>query len=966
MSTSKELSRELEEKDNSQPAKVADLSELDLKGYAPVPSKGQDKTSFESEELSKKGVTWAQFQSTNYFKDHSGDPEFVAMLAADSRENEKGGEKEEEKGEKKALNDDIAKDQEEIMKAKADAVPMAKVPKENEVVLSSNTLRTDKPSIAVQGGSKSLELLLPPKPVVKDSFISKVTIEPSLDKYYHKQSANGLEFEPEADPKLLPLKKLAWIQKQLSDYEGLRVGIYNDYIPEDRATKTRESQAGFNMRAYYATQTRPEESGRLWKQWEEFESPYNTKKVHTYDRTVNMMGLKSEYDYTKKLMIIESHNLFEIEDWHAFHRLWDSEVLRLKTLDPRIILQKTRVWMDHNFRNYDIIMDHNPSFAMTMCDYVKSHIERSVALAVNEDRTVLSNLLRNIKYKRNTIDYANTIPDAINASDAALHLRYFMTILQMSRWVEGDVNLVLTTASVPVILGLLIIRAFTPKRVWSARAIMMMDNYLALWFVSAMPFFKGTVTIDEMKKDVNVLENILADGSMWASGNDQSIFKQFFDGWSDRGNAGRFELRSVNGDDIPKMLSNVNRTTPLWHRSEIGYSAMDKSHLIRVPDFEFDQINRFTRLVGVITKKGKNINTWNFGMQSELREPLVRILADISTQKDKLSDLAYAVNRANRFASLHTLTGCHKKHNKWVQIMNRSLYHTFDPVAFAKMFYSIDSDKVDVQAFDNSFYMKSLGVHALCTDIGDGLQIAKAYMTDPRWTKTEIIEEAFKFVKSHSLKQFLFTEFKERKRILPLDKLKARSFFKDKVDATEIFFKALSPAELKYAESFIYANGYRRDLVSLDPTEKFRILLVARPGKDLPTLNIFDLEDKIVLGQLAEYLGKTKQVRFKIPIKIKAGPVSSMVNMPISLGTKGKTTVSEIVVGYHDIDDRVRTYTDEFAMLNLPEYYVDVLPWNNVETDFPMNELVHEMKVWSELDLNVQFDYVAVRARPTF
>jgi hypothetical protein len=562
----------------------------------------------------------------------------------------------------------------------------------------------------------------------------------------------------------------------------------------------------------------------------------------------------------------------------------------------------------------------------------------------------------------NQIDAANTIPTQINKADAAGNMRMISVILQLSRWVEGDVNLSLTTPSVAIITGLLLIRTITPRRLWSDRAVLRQNNYLAVWLLSIMPFIKKSVDPHDADKDVDLLDMILDEGDYWVSGEDQEIFRNFFYGWSDRGHAAEFPLMSVNGEEVPTILTNDHGSINLWHRSQVGYSGMDSAPLIRNKEYEFQQVKAFSRMIGVITEKGKNIRAWGTKFAEELRTPLLRILSDMSIKRGRIDNLCFGLYRAHRYSSLHLLTGDHQWNGGWVQVPDRTSIHIFDPAAFTKMFFFVDADKLGNLVFDNQFYYKSVGVHHVTSDFGDGLYIAESFMHDRRWTKTEIITEAAKFVKPHSLKDFLLTEIKERRKVLPFENLVPRAFFSHKLDAAERFFRSLTPAELKYSDSFIYTNGYRQDMVSLEPTDEFRVLLKAK-RKNLPVLSVYELEDLIIKGELSEYMKRHKAIRFEIPIPIGVGKVSDMVKEPLKFSS-GKVDVTKIIVARHDRDDDVRDMTDEFAMLNLGEYFIDIQPWNDVSADFPMENLIHEMTIMSELDIGVDIQYTPVRADP--
>ena len=133
----------------------------------------------------------------------------------------------------------------------------------------------------------------------------------------------------------------------------------------------------------------------------------------------------------------------------------------------------------------------------------------------------------------------------------------------------------------------------------------------------------------------------------------------------------------------------------------------------------------------------------------------------------------------------------------------------------------------------------------------------------------------------------------------------------------------------------------------------------------LPELTIHDLESLLLRGDLRNYLEKNPgPIRMKIPVALTDGPPQVEPKIPfIGADLKSRLEVSSIHVGYRDGDDEVRHESDEFTMLLPRTYLSEHTPWEDVPVDYPRTNMIHTIKVWSELDLGLQL--VRVPVRPT-
>jgi hypothetical protein len=927
--------------------KASDLSELgdEFKGYSPLPSKGQNVKTFEEEELSKKGLTWEKFVGTAYYKDNIN--AFASLLREESRE----AEPKEEQAEVK-----------EMVETNTTAKPGVAPVQEKIVVTTENEVIIKTPEAPTRGQGFDIALLAPPKPPVRSAFVSKVVIEASTRKFFHRlKMASDMQFVPSNDIKEAPLRLLKMHQHTLEVYGGIPVGLKNEYIEKDRVVKTEDGVAGFALRDFCENGLHADMQGPILERFRKHQAPINLIKPFLYAREVDFYGLRQEAELMRGLQSIESKNLFDVRDWHDFNRLWDSEELRLAAIDEKVIFSKRRIWMDHKFSNYRLLMDNDPSFAEMVARMVRQHVNLSMRVERQDDRRALSAVFQTIKFNRNTVSFATTIADEIMRANGPATFKEISVLMQLARWVSADIDISLPNQSVPHIVGILMIKLLTPRYIWSERAVLMMHNYLALWLLRSLPGFKldkSGISMIDFEFEVDQLDRMLSRADWWDNTVDLPTLRDFLLQWSDRGTPAAFGLTSVNGESVATSTKNDHRSVHFWHTDHVALSSTEKAYMTRSNSvLSFAQLVAFERFVSQVEKQAQAPKKWRL-LKNELIEPLTRTLSEIVARSEMLRDLAYAFNLTHRFISLHTLTGT----NREGQIKRRQNIANFDPAAFANIIFTVEPESMMNLRFDNVFYHKSLSVHDLLSDVGDGIAIVKRYLKDPIFKASERITQAMTFVKAHPLKSWVQEELIERKKVVPFLDFVPRRYLSEKLTLAENFMKSLPSSVLGYARSFIYTNGAEADVISMEPTERFRILLRAKPMKIDTVLTIKDLEKLMLRGELAAFL-KNHQgpIRFDIPVGLTSGPPSLSPIFPFSLSGNARVEVSTIPVGFRDGDDEIRHFTDEFAMLMPRAYVSEVQPWEDIPADFPVSKMIHTMTVWSELEFGIELERRHVR-----
>jgi len=375
------------------------------------------------------------------------------------------------------------------------------------------------PSVEPHGEGMSIALLEAPKPKVRNAFVSNIVIETTARRFGHKMSYKH-KFVPGTDKKTSSLEFLKFLLAVMEDYDGIVVGIQNNYVPEDRNMKTDPAAAGFDIRGYITSSVHADEAGEIMEAFRQSHAPRNLKKPFLYSRHVSYHGHRFEAELIRALQRIEEDKLYDIRDWHSFNRLWDSNALRLTAIDEKVIFEKRRIWMDHSFHNYRVLCDADPAFANVAVQLVRSHVRNSFRITRNEDSTALSEIFKTVRMSRNVLTRATGIATEIMRANGVVALRELAVLMQMNRWGQGDISLSLSSPSVPTIIGLLMIKVFTPEYIWRPHAVLMMHNYLAKFLVTAMPNYKGPATIEDFDFEEDQLKKALTRSQYWTNGTD--------------------------------------------------------------------------------------------------------------------------------------------------------------------------------------------------------------------------------------------------------------------------------------------------------------------------------------------------------------------------------------------------------------------------------------------------------------
>jgi hypothetical protein len=377
----------------------------------------------------------------------------------------------------------------------------------------------------------------------------------------------------------------------------------------------------------------------------------------------------------------------------------------------------------------------------------------------------------------------------------------------------------------------------------------------------------------------------------------------------------------------------------------------------------FQQFRSFEAFVKVISKLAGNPRSWNL-IANELVEPISRVLVSIVNRSNSIRELMFHFNYAHRFMSLHTLTGLGDRKEVMPDHPLRTESFIFDPASFANAIFTIDATSLENVRYDNTFYHKAQSIHALLTDVGDGLAIARRYLDPTIWKTSEVLREAINFVPAHPLKEWIKEELIARRKDIPFKRFEKRAYLSDKWVAADAFYRSLGSKLLGYAPSFIYSNGDEEAVVNYSSSDRYRTLHIAKPQSQLPTLTVQDLESLMLRGKLKEYLRKNPgPIRFQIPIGLQAGPPKLEPNNPWIFSAQSKVQLKSLYIGFRDGDDEKRHNTDDEALLMPRVYTAEQTPWVDIGPDYPRLNMVHQVTAWSELELGVPLAYMPRHGR---
>jgi hypothetical protein len=949
--------------DSSPDAKIKDLSELgdSFKGFAPKPKEGESSSDFEARLLTPKRLTLAAFKETNYFaqnyelfrdmfKGGNASPAAVAAAVAANTT---------------------------VTPIKAEDRKVADLKTQSELVVLDQT--------DPRAMKSDISMLKPPVPPISGKFVSKAVINTSAKKMFHKlETTKDVHFKPSYDKKEASLNMLSWLYYLVQEYQGIRVGIQNEYLPNDRTVKTLDDQAGFALRKFLTEQVHPDLLGDLLERFRQMQAPLNLPDVHKYSRNVHFYGLEEEAALIKELMIIENDNLFPIRGWYNFFHLWDSRVLKLRELDPSVMEDKTKVWLDYDFANHRIMMDHDPNYVTKVAGLIESHVFETMKVSKNDDPEVVATLFQTVQFNKNTISMATPAAQDIMKAQGGDIPRMMSVLQQLSRWICAGVDVSMSKPSIATLTGLITMHLFLSRNMLHPKAAILVDNVIARWFLRALPIYIGDVLDEEFAMADNVLLRMLDDPQLWDNSavaqRQVATMRSFFSNWADNDAPGVFGLMSVNEEPVDKELDNGSRTQSLFHRDFVAHSFTDKAYVAKMGMAPYTQGQRFAEFVGVVEVLGSNVRRWK-QLQNTMVGPLVAILQLMRNKIDSIYDLMFNLSLAHRACSLHTLTGeYHPEVNELDGAENsdgkviRQIFYHFDPAAFTNMFFTVSADGVEQARFDNSFFFKAEGIHHFLSRLGDGLAVAARYLPKPTFKTSEIIEKAFDYVPAHDWRDWLKKNMVERKKEMPFELLQARDYGMKKFTAASRFFQRMSASLLGYSPFIIWTNGFERAVVDKKPAfspsgagnnlskKPYRALLIAKPQPILPTLDFGQLETLVVQGKVNEFRAATDgPIRLDIPVSLTSGPPTGHtmpIIRPTSLSEVMK--VDSVYVGYRDGDEDKRELNDEFAFLTTLDFVSPIVPWVDIEPQYPLQKMVHVMTVWSQLDIGTPLHYVPV------
>jgi hypothetical protein len=900
--------------------KVNDLEELGshLKGYAPLPKQGQTWATFEAEELSKHDISVEQFRNTEYYKFNV--EKFVILF-----ENEK------------------------MIPVEEPVVP-ERVARKIVINQPKDPMETGPDfGVILEGFSR-------PTPLVKTTFPSAVRIERTkrgLQYYYSLDKV--LQFSPDEDPRGAILSEMDHVHRIIKYYDGMYVGIKN--VPDSITSiyKTEDSGNTLKMGALFSDLQAPI-GQRYLVEWRQFSVNKEPAEAGIWMRGVSYYGLRAEHTIIRKMVASIERDLFPYEAFYDFHALWDSHKFILEQMTTTVKSDKTRFYFPVSFEPYQVALQASSHFPIWIYQILDRYVSQNTNVRVSPDPETTSRLMKVFTASSNRANMATGIQNRVMAVDGSKYLPDIISILQMSQYVQADIELSMTEMDPNVIIGLLLIRLITPRRLWSSRALARMDNYLCRHFLTMLPFYRGTVDPASFLSQTSQLEELLTNGNNWARV-DMAAFSGFLLNYSDSDDPGVFPLQSVNGDPVPTTIKNQFHERRLFPRNELGLALTEHAEVIYDPSTQYEQSRRFIAFMAVMTRHAGERSRWQTEF-TELASPIRRVLEDVRSRIMTVRRLMFEMGSVTRTLSTHTLCAYGEPDHE------REVVKMFSPIGFFNLVTRVST--IEAQTSDENMYLKSLAVHETLTQFGSALHFAKLFMGRRRegrklFPSSEIIREALKMTDESAVKRFMSKHFVERDVERIVMTMPASGNLLIKIGAAVAFRKSIPPALFGYSPSVIYSNLRQDQCLDVGPRPGFQNTTLCARGA-FPVVTRKQIEDWRSRDELFARLYEFKSpVEIRIPVGISLKIADESVNpinaMSVGYMAREVITFSDVVIGVKFEDDESRTDLFKTMALHAPQYYVRELPITLVQ-DFRLflqkGTFLHDLVVWRELDFHVQ------------
>lgn len=276
----------------------------------------------------------------------------------------------------------------------------------------------------------------------------------------------------------------------------------------------------------------------------------------------------------------------------------------------------------------------------------------SIPLKLESSQATFRELINVLSANNNQHRIVNDYPAQLSTTDGRNFMQALYTAFLCNRFTRLSVNIVLSEVSLATLMMCLLLKLIVPKQLMSEAAVIDIDNYLARWFIPAIPGFKpGVIPIDIIKAE-NRTKNYLESQYKAAvlnnsQGIDTNAIWNFLrttpsgKGWATAG----LQVR----EPIPNEAVGLLNRDDIWYDRPFGIVMQSRRDII--PQFQ-----NFMLMVDAIqSSKAQGEKLRINSPHDRLGSALIKLLAYTASKRDQFSEFAWFTDRVLRFYTYNSL-----------------------------------------------------------------------------------------------------------------------------------------------------------------------------------------------------------------------------------------------------------------------------------------------------------------------
>jgi hypothetical protein len=880
---------------------------------------GKDQTlkEFESNELSKIGMTLSEYQKTDAFtsglflSSEMKEKGFTATDAAKQSFNSflESGEAEEDKGREKK---DTAVSKEQA----APTEPLAPIPPPKASDLDTTAGQADpeptygaKKKIVIDDISAPENPAATPRfslarklPKVITSFRSNLKYMQTTykkDVIFYSRDDLTISVKDRAAFELSFFETVSALADRIDGYLGVFPSVIEDYYQESKITPY--DKIGFNAKAFIDSLDHP--------------NRYRTAKAFpkTLENTVRGLN-RMDVRYRKKIVYLgqaHEHDFIvasdtaararfaparQIHDLFAHFRDMNITIAPLQNYDPRkhFFLRPYRLdalgaWLD---------MPENARLRSTMWDVAYDMVTTTLPTNIVPNDTTLASLLSVMGARRSSYSQVHNYPHKLNSSMAIEAFKAVITSKMASRWGQIWVDIPIDDLDIGILFACITMKLYHRQEEIHPRTVVDIHNYLARWLIPSLPGYR----IARDPFNLNVARDRGNDYllAQYTSGCVQGMpaFWEFILSWVDAGQSADVPLPNV-------AVNLMNPRTCLYKPFTGKTNTRKETPLIFV---------RFTNWLLEI-RNARARNPFNLDSPDKyVDESFYAMLRWMRERRDPYTEMSYFIDRYLRSHSLNAL----------VYPDHSAFRDELDPVIVPLDGY------MSLFAYGNfsgstplippvDLVSTAWALHENFDELVMHYHLAERFLTRDVWSRKDYMEHAFAKTPTspllQQLKMKLFDEG-EMSSMVMLPDTYIDHDIRHRFDLAEAYIRA-HIHEFGMIEDFIYAP----DSVYAQLGNNIQRILVPS-GVEGNALTYEDVQDLISSEGFAAVIRSAREnkqyIKFKFPAAYEFNHVEQWKDQPSILTLPTKSTVLQVGAIRIDftfddvvIDDTIASMADE-------------------------------------------------------